>query len=251
MTTAPPEITAVIAQFEAELRAIETRGGLLRDTITSLRQIWDVSPLASSAVEPPPVQFTPALSEQLKQTPTKPAAAPKFETYERAKRAPAGDREAAMMRVLKAAATLPQPFRMAQLHMKVSDINRNTLTDYVAAFVAAKALTRTGERAGTKYAVASNVDVSRLPAPAAAPTAAAQRPAASTVGGKELAIATMSVLASGASYEVRDLLKGLRNVDPNLQPGQLEPVLDALVQARRVERIGVAGGSPRYRKRAA
>ncbi len=250
MTAAPPSIVAVIEEFEAELRQIETRGGLLRDTIAKLRDIWDVSTMVPDRqASTPPVQFTPPLSEQLRRTPPKPAPKAQVETDERPKRSPAGYQQAQMTRVLKAAATIPQPFRAAQLHMKVSDIRRETLKDYLAAFVKAKELIKTGERAGTKYTVASNVDVSRLPASPAPPIAKSTAPA---ITGQELAAAAKRVFASGASYEIRELVRHLRGDFPDLRTETVESFITNLVESRQIERLpSVPGVAPRYRKRAA
>ncbi len=207
--------------------------------------------VTEAAAPIPPVQFTPALSEQLQRTPPRPAApTPKSDPHLRGKRSPAGDRQAQMARVLQVAARMEQPFRLGQLSQKLGDVNHHTLTDYVAAFVAAKAITKTGERAGTRYTVAANVDASKLQG-LASPAQPAQT-AKPTIGDKELTEALKRLLATGASYEARELTKKLRNDYPDLHIATVAAALEALVTARFVERIPSGfSGEPRFRKRAA
>lgn len=57
----------------------------------------------------------------------------------------------------------------------------------------------------------------------------------------------MRVLASGASYDARDILRNTRAAFPALTAEMLEPVLEQLHRDRRVDRIAV-GSTRRYRK---
>ena len=245
MTEVPLYITELIDVLEAELRNNETTAGRLRDTISHLRGTWNVSPMAAPTATrqapSPPVQ-----SAEPERRPMK-AAAPteRPRVNYPPQRAPAGDQPAQMARVLKIAATIPQPFRMAQLHMKVSDINRETLKDYVAQFVAVGAIAKAGERAGTRYTVSPKVDASKLDG-----LAGKDAPAAAVANNGELAQSVMRVLATGSSYDLRELIKGLREVAPGLTEAQLQPVVLELVEKRQVLRIQTETG-PRFRKRAA
>lgn len=242
MSETPLYITELIDALEKELRDMETTAGQMRDTIASIRGIWRVSPLESSAVTqsasapPPPIASAP--------TTPKPATTPKADNRESpapAKRHRGGDREGQVAHVLQVAATLPQPFSCAQLHDKVSDIPIETVSGYLSALVAAGDLTRTGQRRGTRYTVSSGQTRTLEQAPSDTYPVALS---------KSIGQAVMRVLATGASYDTRELLKGLRGVAPELTAEQLEPIVLGLVESRHVLRIATDSG-PRFRKRAA
>lgn len=58
------------------------------------------------------------------------------------------------------------------------------------------------------------------------------------------------VLASGASYDVKEIRRNIGGAFPELTAKELEAVLDQLAGTKRVERISVGSFGARYRKRA-
>lgn len=244
-------VAEVIASLEGELREVETHGGRLRDTLGELRRIWGISPLdpsnqVSAAAAPEAAPVRPVRSEPVKATADTKGTKGK---HQRGKAAPDGKREAQMARALQVAASLPQPFASRDLHQRVSDIPFATLQTYLSAFIEAGAITKTGTRVHTRYTVSPRVDASKLDGLASKATPATRK---ASVNGDELAQAVKRIMASGASYEVRELMKKLRSDYPDIQADTVTGFMENLASLRLVERIpAVPGGEPRYRKRAA
>lgn len=249
LATTASTVAEVIASLEGELRETETHAGRLRDTLTELRRIWEISPINPAhnpAASPVPTAETPKRSAA-----PAPAAAVPPAWSAKSRRAPAADKKEQMARVLQVAARMEQPFRLAQLHTKVIDINKHTLTDYVAQLMAAGAITKTGHRAGTKYTVDPRVDPARLDSLVAksAPQTESTRATAKRDFG-QLRVSLINVFDSGASYDMTGLIKGLRGVMPGVSEAEIQPVLLDLMNQRRIQQISTELG-PRYRKKAA
>lgn len=249
MSTTTETVAEVIASLEAELREVETHGGRLRDTLSELRRIWGISPLSplDPAHHPAPAAAAGQASTRPVQSATPVAPAPKPPVVETDRRLPSTNsrnREATLERVLKVAGTLDQPFSSGQLRPQLKDIPYQTLKGYLAALAATGGLTKTGVRAGTRYAVVSQGNAGARPKATPAPAGNAG------VSADALIPAVKRVLATGASYDLRELLRQLRGIAPTLTESRLEPIVLGLVEQRQVQRIVTESGQ-RFRRRAA
>lgn len=229
----PSFVLDAIAHMEASARHHETTAGELRDAIATVRREFGVNTLASPpAASPPPpgANPTPVSAKSPKARPTGPAAgAPKPKAW---KGEVSVDHEAREAIVLKAAKGLGPQFRMSQLCEAVPSLDASLLHLYITRLVASGVVNRTGVRAGTRYTavVAAN----------------SEQPALVV----DFTAVLLRALASGASYEVRELLKLVWPSAPSADEAVVEGVLAALVRDRKVERI-TTGAAPRFRKRAA
>lgn len=233
----PPYVFDAIAHMEASARHHETIAGELRDAIATVRREFGVSTLATPPPAAPAPSPTPAPAAASPKTP-KPTPAPAQPKPKAWKGETSVDHEARLKTVMAAAQKLGGPFRMSELARAVPTIGQALLVTYINALVKAGGIKKTGVRAGTRYTVV-----------VAAPQELRAHAGPSAVD-VDVAPALMKVLASGASYDGRELLKQLRASVPSADLAAVEAALTDLVQNKKVERIAT-GAAPRYRKRAA